>query len=1164
MTEDHAQFDALLECDAPLLIGVRHHSAALSRAIPALLDAFQPECVLIELPMEFAEWLPWLGHEETTAPVALAGCATNAFGLCFYPFADFSPELAAVRWALRNNVPVKPCDLPIAGHRGEEREHTATNSEGLLERLFQKTQTRDVGMLWERLVETPAVGSTPEAIRRSGLLFGYALRRNDGTASAYDRRRESHMRECIADETGRLAVVVGAYHAPALLPEPMLWSEPDPPETDAEAAEITTALIPYSFGQLDERSGYPAGIRDPIWHQRAWSAASAEELDAATAELTVSVCRALRTAKHPINVADGKEVLRMTRDLTRLRGWRAPGRGEFIEAVQTCLTRGELLGIGRAVAAAMEEILVGNRFGSLPVDLPRSGLAPHVESLFEDLKLPGPRQIGEQKRLRLDPLRNRLDRARVVTFERLIACGVPYAKREAGEDLAHRENLTDVWQIEWQSATAAMIELSAARGATLAQAAFGALQTAGLGKPLEEWSTAELPLLIQAARCGLVQPVDVGLRWLVGPFLLTAGLSELTQAMELIEQVRAGHHPGLPSHSEHDWPHIVQKFELSDDIQTAPLLQAAIARVEGISGSEDIRDVTGLLDLILWFQQQPSDQNSVAAGRLIWTLRKLASDGSALMQGAATGALLLLEQFTSEVMGQKLGGWIDAAVDAESRRALQDRLRGCVTISLPRMTADVSCLDDAERRLAAESDQEFLSKLPALRGGFHIISPASRDRLLKVLLERLPDEQTTAVDVTIDPETTALRFAADEAGLAAVHELMPEWSPNTDWQLPDASESQRPTTKPGQQLSVADRWRLVLGSRPEQLPPMGCAAARALDELYGHGCGEGSAGRIGGGGAGQEAPYPNVRTWADDLGELFGESVREDVLAAALADGRSAVLSILDTETVTPSIELLEQVLSLKGAVPEAQLETLRRLARRITDQLVKELATRLRPALFGLSTSRPTYRRTRRLDLDRTLRANLHRARRSPDGRTTIVPERLIFRSRSQRSMDWHVVFVVDVSGSMEPSVIYSAMMAAIFSGLPAISVTFLAFSTKVIDLTERVDDPLAMLMEVQVGGGTHIAKGLRAARERLTLPTRSLVLLVSDFEEGWPVSGLLGEVRALVDSGTKCLGLAALNDDGKPRYNKGIAGQVAGCGMPVSALSPLELARWVGEQIR
>ena len=65
-------------------------------------------------------------------------------------------------------------------------------------------------------------------------------------------------------------------------------------------------------------------------------------------------------------------------------------------------------------------------------------------------------------------------------------------------------------------------------------------------------------------------------------------------------------------------------------------------------------------------------------------------------------------------------------------------------------------------------------------------------------------------------------------------------------------------------------------------------------------------------------------------------------------------------------------------------------------------------------------------------------------------------------------------------------------------------------------------------------------------------------------PISGLLAEVRALVDSGAKALGLAALSDDGKPRYNNGIAGQVVNQGMPVAALSPQELARWVGEQIR
>ena len=88
----------LAGCESPFLIGVRHHSATMARVIPDILDAFRPETVLVELPEEFAEWLPWLGHEDLQAPVALAATGAGT-SLSFYPFADFSPELAAIRWA---------------------------------------------------------------------------------------------------------------------------------------------------------------------------------------------------------------------------------------------------------------------------------------------------------------------------------------------------------------------------------------------------------------------------------------------------------------------------------------------------------------------------------------------------------------------------------------------------------------------------------------------------------------------------------------------------------------------------------------------------------------------------------------------------------------------------------------------------------------------------------------------------------------------------------------------------------------------------------------------------------------------------------------------------------------------------------------------------------
>ncbi|MYW00400.1 DUF5682 family protein, partial [Streptomyces sp. SID3343] len=139
----------------PYLIGVRHHAPSLAAAVPALLDGVRPDVVLIELPREAAPWLEWLAHEDTRAPIALAG--NGPHGLGFYPFADFSPELAALRWAARNGVPVLPCDLPL-GHPGWDRADSVADGEGggevggLRAVLRDRLSGRAGDDLWDRLV----------------------------------------------------------------------------------------------------------------------------------------------------------------------------------------------------------------------------------------------------------------------------------------------------------------------------------------------------------------------------------------------------------------------------------------------------------------------------------------------------------------------------------------------------------------------------------------------------------------------------------------------------------------------------------------------------------------------------------------------------------------------------------------------------------------------------------------------------------------------------------------------------------------------------------------------------------------------------------------------------------------------------------------------------
>lgn len=317
-------------------------------------------------------------------------------------------------------------------------------------------------------------------------------------------------------------------------------------------------------------------------------------------------------------------------------------------------------------------------------------------------------------------------------------------------------------------------------------------------------------------------------------------------------------------------------------------------------------------------------------------------------------------------------------------------------------------------------------------------------------------------------------------------------------------------------------------------------------------------------GGGSEASFPDVRSWSEELTALFGPGVREEVLAAAADAGRVDALQELDPASARPSVELLRTVLSYAGGMPEQQLARLRPLVARLVKELTDALAHRLRPALAGLAHPRPTRRPGGPLDLARTVRANLATARRDPaTGAVTVLPERPVFRTRARKAADWRLVLVVDVSGSMEASTIWAALTASVVAGVPALSTHFVAFSTEVVDLTDQVDDPLGLLLEVRVGGGTSIARGLRHARSLVTVPSRTLVVLISDFEEGvrWaPCCPRCGHssTRAAMSSAAPRWTTRA---DRATRPH--VAGQLVAAGMPVAALSPLELARWVGERM-
>ncbi len=141
---------------------------------------------------------------------------------------------------------------------------------------------------------------------------------------------------------------------------------------------------------------------------------------------------------------------------------------------------------------------------------------------------------------------------------------------------------------------------------------------------------------------------------------------------------------------------------------------------------------------------------------------------------------------------------------------------------------------------------------------------------------------------------------------------------------------------------------------------------------------------------------------------------------------------------------------------------------------------------------------------------------------------------------------------------------MAGILAGLPMVRVKLVVFDTSVVDLSEHVDDPVEVLMNVQLGGGTDIGSALRYCEGLIENPHRTVLALISDFCEGAPPDIMLAACRRMREAGVKLVGLASLDEVACPIYDHAMADRLAELGMEVAALTPKHFAEWLARVIK
>jgi len=372
----------------------------------------------------------------------------------------------------------------------------------------------------------------------------------------------------------------------------------------------------------------------------------------------------------------------------------------------------------------------------------------------------------------------------------------------------------------------------------------------------------------------------------------------------------------------------------------------------------------------------------------------------------------------------------------------------------------------------------------------------------------------------------------------------------------------RPDDQPGDRPGndSARRWRLLLGGPAEQqldtrLGKDDAAMDAALASLYDRAEeGEPGASRPGSSrSAGLGASAPRVARWLGDIRTYFPTSVVQVMQRDAVQRLRlhELLLELELLESVQPDVHLVGTLVSLNRVMPEHTRATARAVVREVVDQIERRLAERTRSAVSGAVDRAVRTRRPQPRDIDwnHTIAANLRHY--LPEHRT-VVPERLVGHGRSARVVAKDVVVAVDQSGSMAESVVYASVFGAVLAGMRSVRTSLVAFDTSVVDLTDRLHDPVDVLFGCQLGGGTDINAAIAYCQTLVTRPADTLFLLVSDLFEGGIAEEMLKRVARMQRDGVTVVALLALSDSGAPAYDHEHAAALAALGVPAFACTP------------
>ena len=450
------------------IFGVRHHGPGSARSLLRALAGLEPDLVLLEGPADAQEVLKFAASAAMRPPLAMVVYPPEQPGLgVFYPFASFSPEWNALRYALAKNVPVRLFDLPQAVSFAEQ----LTRAEGgtptvpgraepradPIQLLARAAGEEDPERWWERLVEQRRDDTDVFHAIASAMA---AARADLSDTPPPEARREAHMRQAIrqAERDGfqRVAVVCGAWHAPALEDTAGTAAADERLLRGLKRVRTEATWIPWAMSRLAYESGYGAGVASPAWYRHLW------ETSGDVHSWLVSAARLLREEDLEASPAQVVEAVRLAEALTALRGWSQPGLGEVTEAALAVLCGGE----PARLRLIRDRLIVGEEMGALANDVPLVPLQYDLETQARHLRL---KRDPAERALDLD-LRQPMHLQQSQLLHRLTLLGIDWGRLQRVPG-GRQGTFHELWKLAWRPELALQVIEAGVYGNTVAVAA---------------------------------------------------------------------------------------------------------------------------------------------------------------------------------------------------------------------------------------------------------------------------------------------------------------------------------------------------------------------------------------------------------------------------------------------------------------------------------------------------------------------------------------------------------------------------------------------------------------------------------------------------------------------------------------------------------------------